>query len=216
MTESTESTDTLAKARLRARLKMQNPVKNRKGNYGMYADLESVLDSIMGPCLSEGIEITQWLEKTPEGLVLQTALCLASTGEHKIWSYPLIVEKQSSQGLGASVSYARRYALNSIFCLAMEDNDDEEVVDHPPYQRPSRVSSKIQEPLNPEHQQKKVLVAKKMAELNISDSLIVPFLTALEKSAEKDPAIWDRTLQSSEIEFHSKFESWLKTTGRIQ
>jgi hypothetical protein len=42
----------------------------------------------------------------------------------RVYHTPLILDKQTSQGMGSAVTYARRYALVSIFFLDADEDDD--------------------------------------------------------------------------------------------
>ncbi len=64
------------------------------------------------PCLVEGVPS------------LTTRLIHAETGEHLEATMPLTIDKQGSQGFGAALTYARRYALMSMLGLVADEDTD--------------------------------------------------------------------------------------------
>lgn len=84
-----------------------------------YATLESVIQAIKEPLLSEKITIvhTQGPEDT-----LVTSL-YHDSGECIQTSLKLILDRQNMQSLGSALSYAKRYNLTSLLNLPTEDDD---------------------------------------------------------------------------------------------
>lgn len=109
-----------------ARKNMANPDLDgiaRTGKGGSreykYATLSSVLKSIMEPLLSEGIFFTQHLDLEN---VLTTECFL---GEQKvILDTRHVIRGGSAQEEGSAETYAKRYAICSVFGLAGEEDDD--------------------------------------------------------------------------------------------
>lgn len=87
-----------------------------------YADLASVLEAIREPLASNGLSITQTTQLRDAGLVLVTALRHAS-GQWIESEYPLPATVRP-QELGSALTYARRYSLSAITCIAADDDDD--------------------------------------------------------------------------------------------
>lgn len=84
-----------------------------------YATLESVIEAVKGPLLTEKITIvhTQGPEDT-----LVTSLYHES-GECIQTSSKLILDRQNMQSLGSAQTYAKRYNLTSLLNLPTEDDD---------------------------------------------------------------------------------------------
>jgi hypothetical protein len=94
-----------------------------------YATLESVIDAVKDIANKHDILITQIHGKNEFGHYLETILMFGD-GENKgdapitlCSKIYLEVEKPTMQSFGSAISYARRYALASIFCLASVDDD---------------------------------------------------------------------------------------------
>ncbi len=87
-----------------------------------YATLASVIDTVRKPLADNGLSYTQTTELRDGGFVLVTTLRHAS-GQWVASEYPLpIVAKP--QELGSALTYARRYSLSSLVCIAPDDDDD--------------------------------------------------------------------------------------------
>ena len=108
-----------------ARAEMHHPKMDSTGHAGKngsrpyrYASLKSVLDAVMPPLLGKGMFLTQYLF---DGIL--------STEVHK-GDEAVVLDKRavdlsgSSQEQGSAETYAKRYALCSVFCIAGEEDDD--------------------------------------------------------------------------------------------
>lgn len=101
-------------------------IKSTKGSFSYtYADLATVLASIMPVLHENGIAVTQTTAIADNGaFVLRTTLWHTG-GESFIEGDYLIQCRDMSdpQAVGSAVTYARRYALIAMLCLATEDDD---------------------------------------------------------------------------------------------
>lgn len=105
---------------------MKNPIKDCTNPHfrAGYASLESVLSEIKGPCLANGLVVTQAAFPLGEVWVLETELRHAPSGEGRKALFPLTPgAKLDAQAYGSAMSYARRYSLLALFGLAAEDDD---------------------------------------------------------------------------------------------
>lgn len=91
-----------------------------------YADLAAVLDAIRKPLADNGLSITQTTEVRDQSFVLVTTLH-HSTGQWIAGEYPLPIGVTPQQ-LGSALTYARRYTLSSLACIAADEDDDAEGV----------------------------------------------------------------------------------------
>lgn len=89
-----------------------------------YATLASVIDTIRVPLAEQGLSYTQTTELREGGFVLVTTLRHAS-GQWVQSEYPLPMGVRP-QELGSALTYARRYSLSAIICIAADDDDDAE------------------------------------------------------------------------------------------
>lgn len=85
-----------------------------------YADLATILDAIEVEAANCGIVIVSGLV-VGDTTVLQTTLSHKDSAETIISTFPVIGTKP--QEIGSSISYARRYNIQSLLNLAAEDDD---------------------------------------------------------------------------------------------
>lgn len=103
-------------------------VKNRKANYGKYADLASILAATQPALNANGLAVIQRVTSRPEGVEVETILGHES-GE-TISSGPLFMPVTPSKGMnpaqafGSARTYACRYSLSSLLGIAADDDDD--------------------------------------------------------------------------------------------
>lgn len=89
-----------------------------------YASLASVIDTLRKPLSDSGLSYTQTTEIRDGGFVLVTTL-RHSSGQWIASEYPLPVAAKP-QELGSALTYARRYSLSAIACIAADEDDDAE------------------------------------------------------------------------------------------
>jgi len=93
-----------------------------------YADLASVRSVIREPMAKNGLSLVQ-LPKTVDGGVSVETLLLHSSGQFIKSSLFMPAAKADAHGIGSAITYARRYSIMSILCLATEDDDGNAAVD---------------------------------------------------------------------------------------
>jgi hypothetical protein len=85
-----------------------------------YADLAAILDVVDGPMSSSGLAFIAWPEYR-DGTLLMVGRIEHTDGEFREGVFPLFGNKP--QDIGSSITYARRYLLQSLLNLAAEDDD---------------------------------------------------------------------------------------------
>lgn len=115
----------IATAFIKAQSEMNNAVKSSNNPFfkSKYADINSVLEAIIKPLNSNGICVLQPIV-IDNGIALIKTILLHSSGE-QIDSLTPIISKDNTdaQKFGSAVTYARRYALQSICSIGAEDDD---------------------------------------------------------------------------------------------
>lgn len=103
---------------------LSNPAKDKKGQFGMYASLEGLLEQIRPLLAKHGLALWQY----PQEAVVITEI-LHKDGGRMSFTYPLIRNdnKNAVFAMGGAFTYARRYALCGIFGLQGDDIDEEDV-----------------------------------------------------------------------------------------
>ena len=134
MTETTDPTRTvrmspsiaaLAKALALAQAEMENPPKDSVNPHfkSRYADLATVRDTIIPVLNRRGLSVAQ-LPCELAGSPALTTLLLHESGEWIETTILLHPIKVDPQGIGSALTYARRYALQSVAGVAADDDDD--------------------------------------------------------------------------------------------
>lgn len=121
-----ESIGELSTALAKAQATMKAATFNKTNPHfkNKYADLTAVLDAIRKPLADNGLAITQTPEMRGEAFCLVTRLC-HSSGQWIAGEYPLPAQATPQQ-LGSALTYARRYSLSAIACIAADEDDDAE------------------------------------------------------------------------------------------
>lgn len=99
------------------RKEASNPYFNKK-----YADLSAVWEAIRAPLAENELSILQEPQSV-DGKISLTTTLLHSSGEYVRSTLTFPVTRQDPQGYGSAITYARRYALQSVTGIAPEDDD---------------------------------------------------------------------------------------------
>ena len=87
-----------------------------------YADLATCLQTAKKPLADNGLSISQHC--TFDGQFVQCVSVLGHvSGQMMVSTLNIPVAKKDAQGIGSSITYARRYALSSIVGIAQKDDD---------------------------------------------------------------------------------------------
>lgn len=86
-----------------------------------YSNLDDMLRAVMPAIVSSGLSMMQFVD----GEFLLTRIVHSESGEWFETQVPLVFEKKTSQGLGSAMTYSKRYAISSLFCLNDAQFDDD-------------------------------------------------------------------------------------------
>lgn len=89
-----------------------------------YADLPAVIETIRKPLAEHGLAVTQTTEVRDGAFLLVTTM--RHTSGQWIASEYLLPQASRPQELGSALTYARRYSLSAIACIAADEDDDAE------------------------------------------------------------------------------------------
>ncbi len=115
----------IATAFIKAQSEMNNAIKGSNNPFfkSKYADINSVLEAIIKPLNSNGIAVLQPIV-IDSGIAFVKTILLHSSGEQIDSLTPIILKDATDvQKFGSAVTYARRYALQSICSIGAEDDD---------------------------------------------------------------------------------------------
>lgn len=127
MTIATSDTvDLLATDLILAQSELKPVAKGSKGNYGKYADLGDILESVRSTLTAHGLCVLQlpMPGATEKELRLHTRL-LHKSGQWIESITCITLTKFDAQGFGSAMTYARRYALAAMLGIAQADDDGE-------------------------------------------------------------------------------------------
>lgn len=115
----------LIKALSAATLEFGEIVKDTENPYfrSAYADLATLIRATRNPLAKHGLCVVQ-SPQTNKGTVTLTTTLMHSSGEWLANDLELPVSKSDAQGNGSGITYARRYAYQSLLNLAGEEDDD--------------------------------------------------------------------------------------------
>ena len=119
----------LAAALSKAQGEMQAAIKDKVNPFfkSKYADLGSIWDAARPVLGKHGLCIMQTTELNNEKNQVIMVTTLAHTSGHWMKSYiPLNPAKNDSQGMGAAITYLRRYSLSAIVGVVCDEDDDGE------------------------------------------------------------------------------------------
>lgn len=113
-----------ALAKAQGKMKSASFDKTNPHYRNSYASLASITDAIKEPLANNGLSYSQTTEVRDGSFVLVTTL-MHSSGQWLSSEYPLPVAAKP-QELGSALTYARRYSLSAIACIAADEDDDAE------------------------------------------------------------------------------------------
>lgn len=96
-----------------------------KGKFAYkYAPLSEVLELVRPLLSANGLSIMQELYSVDNKVGVSTLITHTSGEWLETEPFYLITEKDTAQGAGSGITYARRYALSAILGISSEDDDD--------------------------------------------------------------------------------------------
>lgn len=125
--EQSVSIKELASALSKAQAEMHSAKKlGRNPHYkSTHATLESFLDGIREPFAKYGLALSQPVDVDADGRVYLATILMHSSGEWLKSARPLCEKSCDPQGVGSSITYARRYDGMSMVGMPAEDDDGE-------------------------------------------------------------------------------------------
>ena len=126
--KQSESITDLATALCLAQAEMGGAVKDSNNPFfkSSYADLTSVIKVIKEPFARHGLSFVQLPVTSAGGNGIGvTTMLMHSSGQWIQSEYLLPMDKVTPQGAGSAITYARRYALQSLVGIPSVDDDSE-------------------------------------------------------------------------------------------
>jgi len=200
MKQSDSITD-LASALCLAQAEMGGAIKDSNNPFfkSSYADLTSVIKVIKEPFARHGLSFVQ-LPVTSEGGrgVGVVTMLMHNSGQWLQSEYLLPMDKVTPQGAGSAITYARRYALQSLAGIPAVDDDSEMAMYR---NEPVALSSVKLEVIEP---------AKRVSKKLVQDVVALVISSQLSNEAS------ELVEALSELEEHEKQVIWKQLTGDQQ
>jgi len=186
----------LAAALAKAQGEMKSAEKNRTNPFfnSKYADLDSVFEAIRAPLSKHGLAVTQIIMGGDAGIMILRTYLMHSSGEFVSSDLPIKPAKQDAQGIGAYITYMKRFALSAIIGVSTDDDDDGNAATGKPSENPNVYRA----PVN--HNQKPAAPAAKPQAIKPSVSTPV---------AAK-PVVQTGTASQPEGEMFDEMPPWVK------
>lgn len=122
MNRSTECGELFA-ALAAAQAEYKPVVKNKKANYGMFADLGAIIEATSAALSKHGLCVTQ-NGNYIDGRVTTITVLGHKSGQWIETTISLKPKQDSEQSVGSAITYGRRYSLAPILGVAAEVDDD--------------------------------------------------------------------------------------------
>ena len=120
--------DKLAEALAKAQSEMEGAKKESVNPFfkSSYADLHAVIKSAFPYLSKHGLSVSQGNEMI-EAHVCVTTTLMHSSGQWLRSKVKLPLSKKDAQGVGAAITYGRRYGLSAIVGIAQYDDDAQSI-----------------------------------------------------------------------------------------
>jgi hypothetical protein len=135
--ETSSSIAAIAEALAKFQAEVPAVTKDAKANYGKYATLQNVIETIKKPLSDQGLSYSQFPDQ--EGF---TTIIMHKSGEWIKCTAKLYMDKQTAQGQGSAITYMRRYALSAALGIAADDDDDGAEASKPTASKPAPAPAK--------------------------------------------------------------------------
>lgn len=164
-----ESIVKLSAALLKAQASMGGAVKGAKNPYfkSSYSDYNSVLEVVKEPLNEAGLIVLQPTVVRDGRTLVETTIIHAESGEFLSGEMEVVTTKdRDPQAYGSAITYARRYALQSMLSIPSVDDDGETAMTRQPKSTP--VVSAVKTEVKPSSEAPKKSSFKKESTLDSS------------------------------------------------
>lgn len=122
---SSEMVNELAGALAKAQGQMEAAKKSSANPFfkSKYADLAAVIDAVRKPFSDNGLSYVQGTEIDDTDAIIVVTRLMHASGQWIESRLKMKPVKADPQGIGSAITYARRYALQSIAGVPAEDDD---------------------------------------------------------------------------------------------
>jgi len=117
--------DKLAKALANAQSEIKGALASSVNPFfkSNYADLDTVIKSCFPQLTKNGLSIIQGNDVCEKGSFYVTTMLLHESGQWIRSKLKMPITKPDAQGVGATITYARRFSLSAMVGIAQTDDD---------------------------------------------------------------------------------------------
>lgn len=116
----------IATSLIKIQSEIKDPLKTSQGYNYTYANLFEVLTLIRPIMTKHGVFLIQGTLPTEQerGVVKIFSFLIHATGQYVGCHTTVPLEKNTPQGVGSAITYARRYAISSLLGIYADSDDD--------------------------------------------------------------------------------------------
>ena len=120
-----DNIDKLAEALAKAQSEIKGALASSVNPFfkSNYADLDTVIKSCFPQLTKNGLSIIQGNDTCEKGSFYVTTMLLHSSGQWIKSKLKMPITKPDAQGVGATITYARRFSLSAMVGIAQTDDD---------------------------------------------------------------------------------------------
>ena len=127
-----DSIEKLADALSKAQSEMKGAQKKSTNPFfkSNYADLHTCIEASFPHLTKHGLSVIQGNDVDERGSFYVTTMLLHSSGQWIKSKLKMPITKPDAQGVGATITYARRFALSAMVGISQYDDDGESITNH--------------------------------------------------------------------------------------
>ena len=127
-----DSIEKLADALSKAQSEMKGAQKKSTNPFfkSNYADLHTCIEASFLHLTKHGLSVIQGNDVDERGSFYVTTMLLHSSGQWIKSKLKMPITKPDAQGVGATITYARRFALSAMVGISQYDDDGESITNH--------------------------------------------------------------------------------------
>ncbi len=127
-----DNIEKLADALSKAQSEMKGAQKKSTNPFfkSNYADLHTCIEASFPYLTKHGLSVVQGNDVDERGSFYVTTMLLHSSGQWIKSKLKMPITKPDAQGVGATITYARRFALSAMVGISQYDDDGESITNH--------------------------------------------------------------------------------------
>lgn len=218
MPEMSEKNDIVLTKLMKAKQEIGTVKKDSKNPFhkSNYASLNAYIDASEEHLLENGLILIQAGNGSFSEPIIVATLIHPESGQWLKSYLPILNPKLDSQGLGASVTYMRRYSIATLLGLVSEDDDGETASGRGKYDQQKKKGDVEEKPK--ENKEKTDAQLKKFVELfdKGDQDLSMEYVKVVQKHFDWSVSATLTELLKDEKKLFDKFNSWKGKIKKIE